>query len=154
MLGNKILKRGLFGFPIGVTISMLIVFFASLIIGEKSGETLYVLHPDAISKYGSELNAFAVIIFTSGFLGVLYSSTSAFFEIDKWSLTKATIIHFILTTSVLLFVAHLNYWLERSLVGVLSYLIISAVIYLGIWTGMYFFWKSKIKNLNDKMNKK
>ena len=43
------------------------------------------------------------------------------------------------------------YWMERSVAGVLGYIVIFCAIFVGIWIFQYLGWRAKINRINKKI---
>jgi hypothetical protein len=149
MTFKEALKRGLIGFPIGIFISMTISVITSILIRGYTGDIFSAAAPDFIQVAGSELNAVILQYFLSGVLGFSFAVASLIYEIDSWSITKQTVVHFLFTAGVFFPISYICHWFSFSQF-VVSF-VIFAVIYFLIWVIQYKYWKKKVKELNDKL---
>lgn len=149
---KKAILRGLLGFPLGVFMGYTITILISLFF-LKSGIFSPVV-PQLATATGNEITAVIRQYILCGILGFAFAFGSAVFEVEEWSITKQTIIHF-LTSSLAMFpVAYLCYWMQHTLWGILSYILIFVVLYIIIWVIQINFWKKKIQGINAKMQGK
>lgn len=148
---KKALLRGLLFIPSGIFISVTITMLISLIKGQ--GE-YYSVVPTLIETTGSEMNAFVLQYILSGTIGFVFAAASAIFEVEHWSFTKQTILHFLISSTTVITVAYICHWMERTVQGVISYIIIFVIIYVIIWVMQYFFYRNRIKQINEKLQNK
>ncbi len=145
---KKILFRSLLGAPIGITISLIITIIISLSSGK--GE-YYSAVPEFIDLCGNEITAVIVQMICSMFIGAVYSGASVIWEIEKWSLTKQTLIHFIVFIISFAPISYVLYWMPHNILGALSYATSFILMYIFIWVSMYFSIKSKINKMNSQL---
>ncbi len=146
---KKIIYRSLVGAPVGVTISLII----SIIISLCSSQGEYVAAPpDLIDWCGSETTAVIVQMICSMFIGAVYSGASVIWEIEQWSLTKQTLIHFAVFVIPFVPISYVLNWMPHDLYGALSYAAGFIFMYIIIWGSMYFSMKTKIKKMNDQLH--
>ncbi|MDY5730642.1 MAG: DUF3021 domain-containing protein [Eubacteriales bacterium] len=143
---KQILKRGLWGFPIGIAIGHGISILISLLIGQGQ---FIATPPTLVEQFGSELNAVIIQSLLGGMLGAGFSITSIIWELDNWSIAKQSCVHFAILSTVMLPIAYCLHWMEHSLLGFTTYFAIFIIIYIAIWFAIYLSWKIKIKQLND-----
>lgn len=148
---NKIIKRGLLGFPLGIAIGFVITLIISAFIGDGS---FYPATPRFIETVGSELAAVVLQTVLCGILGAGFAAASVIWEIDSWSLAKQSGIYFLVISVIMLPIAYLSGWMEHSLFGFLSYAGIFVGIFVAVWLSQYLAWKCKIKKMNSFMNGK
>jgi len=149
---KKAMLRGLLGFPLGVfmgyTITILIALFQSDI------GKYYPVVPQLAEATGNEITAVVLQYVLSGILGFAFAAGSAVFEVEEWSFTKQTVIHFMISTLAMFPIAYFTYWMRHTLWGILLYISVFAIMYIIIWAVQSYFWKKKIKGINDKMQAK
>ncbi|MBF6625634.1 DUF3021 domain-containing protein [Tuanshanicoccus lijuaniae] len=142
---KKIMMRCFIGGIIGVSIVFLIGLAVSVVIGDGN---YYPVAPNAMNKFGSELNAALVQTLLAALLGSTYSTASLIYENTEYSLLKQTSMHFLFTTPIYLFVSYFMEWIGNNVLNLLIYLGIYVAIYLLIWILSYLSWKYNIKMLN------
>lgn len=136
---KKYLIRGLMGIGIGNIISGLI----GLIIGLAGvGLNTVVLTMLDYAKY----------VLASSVIGFVFSASSVFFEDERISFLKATIIHFFSMIISYYGMGLLAGWLGYEIEGILISLAIFVVTYIIIWTIIYLSIKSKVSKMNKKIN--
>ncbi len=145
---KKILLRSLMGAPIGVTISLIITIIISLCSG--NGE-YYCAVQEFIDLCGNETTAVIVQMICSMFIGAVYSGASVIWEIEKWSFTKQTLLHFAIFIVSFVPISYLLSWMPHNLNGALCYVAAFTGMYTLIWVSVYFSMKSKIKKMNSRL---
>lgn len=148
---KKILTRGLIGFPIGIAIGFVITIIISICIGKGS---FYPVRPELAETMGSELNAVILQTALCGIMGSGFAMASVIWELDSWSLIKQSGIYFLIISVIMLPIAYIANWMEHSVAGILSYAGIFVASFVVVWLIQYFVWKSKIKKMNECINKK
>lgn len=130
-------KRGFGGIGIGNIIGCII----SLIIYSTSNR----LDSFTVINYVKYTIACSVI-------GFSFAGASLFFEWERLSLLKATILHFIFLPVVFFLMAAFAEWISFVwydwIISILSFIL----IYVIIWLALYFHIKSKINKINKKIN--
>lgn len=143
---KKVFLRGLLGFPIGLAIGYAITIAISLILADGYYSPCV---PELISVTGSEINAVLLQAVLSGILGAGFGACSVIWEIESWGLVKQTGIYFLIVSVIMLPVAYVNYWMEHSVKGFLSYFGIFAVIFAVIWIVQYTVNKRRVGKMNE-----
>lgn len=147
---KKLLGRGLKGFPLGVAIGFVITVIFSIFIGDGS---FYPVTPELISTTGSELLAVIVQTVLCGAMGTGFAMASVIWEIDSWSLAKQSGIYFSIVCVITFPIAYVANWMDHSIKGILCYVGIFIAIFVFAWIARYFAWRSKIKKMNDSVEK-
>ncbi len=145
---KKIILRSLLGAPIGVTISAIIAIIISLCLGH--GEYVPAAQ-ELIDWCGNEITAVIVQTVCSMLIGAIYSGASVIWEVEKWSLTKQTLIHFAIFVISFVPVSYVLYWMPHNLYGALGYAAGFIIMYVLIWVANYFPIKAKIKKMNKQL---
>lgn len=145
---RKALKCGGLGFILGVFISYTISILVSLV--WTNGYYSPVV-PSIIQIAKNEINAVILQFLLSGTLGIAFASASIIWEFDNWSVLKQTFVHFCVSTLVMLPIAYICNWMEHSIWGLISYLLIFVIIYIIVWFIQYNVWKRKIQIINSKI---
>jgi hypothetical protein len=143
MTFKKAVIRGLIGIPVGVFINVTIMLIISLSLGKT------VNYESAITD--SPLSSFLFNYIISMIVGFTFAFGSAIFEVDKWSITKQTFLHFILTTCVFIPSAIIGGWTQPDIVSILIYIVVFVILYVLIWLIQYYYWKKRIKKINEKL---
>ena len=147
---KQIIKRGLFGFPVGIAIGFVITILISACVGNGS---FYPVTPELINTMGNELNAVILQTVLCGIMGTGFAMASVIWELDSWSLAKQSGIYFLIACILMLPIAYIAGWMEHSIGGFLSYVGIFVAIFIAVWLAQYLSWKWKIKKMNELVNK-
>lgn len=145
---KKMLMRGLWGFPLAITICFVISVIISACIGDGD---YYAATPQLIRAVGNELNAVVVQSVLCGLMGAGFGMASVIWEIDSWSLARQTGIYFLIICVLMLPVAYVLNWMQHSLGGFLSYFGIFIGTFICIWLAQYLCWKRRIRQMNDRI---
>ncbi|MGN1100020.1 MAG: DUF3021 domain-containing protein [Christensenellales bacterium] len=147
---KKIIKRGLFGFPIGIAIGFVISLIISVCFGDGY---YYPVTPELISSTGNELNAVVLQTVLCGMLGSGFAMASIIWELESWSIVKQSGVYFMIACVIMFPVAYIANWMKHSVGGVLSYMGIFVLIFIIVWVAQYLGWKHRIKRMNDCVGK-
>lgn len=148
MMKKKAFLRGLLGFPLGVAIGYAITIAISLILADGYYSPCA---PELISVTGSEIHAVLLQAVLCGILGAGFAACSVIWEMEAWGLVKQTGIYFLIVSVIMLPVAYVNYWMEHSVKGFLSYFGIFAVIFAVIWIVQYAVNKRRVGKMNENL---
>ncbi len=146
---KKILFRSLLGAPIGVTISLIITIIISL----ASGHGEYFSAPPNLITWcgGNETAAVIVQTLCSLVIGAVCAGASVIWEVEKWSMTKQTLIHFATFAVACIPWSYLLKWMPHNLYGALGYVAAFLIMYVLIWIARYFPMKAKVKKMNEQL---
>lgn len=146
---DKILKRGLLGFPMGISIGFIITIIISMCVDDGN---YYPVTPSLLEVTKSEISAVIYQTVLCGIMGAGFSMASVIWEIDSWSIAKQTGIYFGISCVLMFPISYALHWMSRTVFGIISYIGIFILIFLIIWFIQYFLWKSGIKKLNDRIS--
>ena len=138
--------RTLLGFPLGVAINATIALLISWCNGAYAPVT-----PDFAVAVGGELQAAAIQYVSSGLLGAAFAGASAFFEAERWSITRQTVAHFLLTFTATLACTLLNRWVPLRLGPVLAYVGIWIALYVALWVALTTCTRRKVNRINAQL---
>lgn len=147
---KKIFLRGLFGFPIGVTIGYAINIAISL--GWADGHYAPCV-PELAEAMGSEIYAVLLQAILCGLLGTGFAAASVIWEVERWGLVKQTGLYFLVTSLVMMPIAYFTYWMEHSVRGFLGYFGIFALIFAVIWVMEWLIGRHNVKKLNAHLDR-
>lgn len=145
---KKIIKRGLFGIPPGITMGYFITILISL--GGKTGYYTPCV-PELIAIMGNEINAVILQTIFCGILGAGFAASSAVWEMDSWSIVKQTGIYFAIISVIMLPIAYFAYWMEHSVVGFLIYFGIFTLCFVIIWVIQFGIGRYNVRKMNEKL---
>jgi MFS family permease len=83
--------------------------------------------------------------------GALAMGGSVVYDIESWSLLRATVTHYVVTFLAFVITSEVLGWFEHSIL--LFVILLMSVIYLFIWVAEYLAWKEKIKKMNTDLSK-
>ena len=143
------IKRILIGLVLGMAIGDLIAFLGAYFSGS---DTLF--GQNMIDRFGNETNAFMVHTLLSGIYGAICFAGTCFYEIEEWSLLKATILHCLLINVSFLTVGLYLGWIPADFNAIaISCSIITGFFFI-IWLIMDYRYKKEVKKLNDLLREK
>ncbi|HEY5583888.1 MAG TPA: DUF3021 domain-containing protein [Ruminiclostridium sp.] len=145
---KKAFLRGILGIPIGVFIMSLVGLLISLTLGKLS------LVSPAFLGNPSNLTAYSIQFILSCVIGFAFAFSSAFFQVEKWSIAKQTFLHFITIVIVYFPTAIYLGWVELKSFSIIIYASIFIFTYVTIWLSQYSMLKKKIQKLNNKLCQK
>lgn len=145
---KKALLRGFLGVPIGVFIMTLVGLVISLTLGK-----LTTISPAHLGT-ASNLTVYTIQFALSCLMGFAFAISSAYFEIESWSIAKQTLLHFITISIVYFPTAIYLGWVEFKLLQIIVFVGIFFLIYVTIWLTQYVILKKKINILNDGLKKR
>ncbi|MDE6131972.1 MAG: DUF3021 domain-containing protein, partial [Oscillospiraceae bacterium] len=105
-----------------------------------------------IGLVGNEAAAAAVQTLLCGVMGIGFGGASLIWEADM-SLLKQTVLCFLIYSAIMLPIAYFANWMEHSVVGIIIYFGIFAVIFAIIWLIQFFMWKRKVQSINAMLKK-
>jgi hypothetical protein len=149
---RSIIIYALLGFPLGIAIGTVILLIMSFFAGDGN---LHPVTPFMLTWLPNELVAFFLQTVLCGILGSVCAGASPIFQIDRWSLARQTVTHFLLLSVTMITIASICGWAGRdglSLLGTLSYAGIFVVIYLLIWASLSLYWRNWIKKANSRLS--
>lgn len=147
---KKLLLRSLLGAPVGVVISTVITIIISLCTGH--GE-YYAAPHELVDWCGSEITAVIVQTICALAVGAIGGGSSVIWEIEKWNLTKQTLVHFAVISVSFVPISYVLNWLPHYLYGALGYVAAFLITYLVMWLSIYLSTKAKIKKMNKQLEK-
>ena len=127
---KKIVSRVLYSFPIGISCSVGISLFLSLLFGEGK---YYPFAASLVFFTGSEVKAMLMQTILSGILGSVFGGMSFIWEIERWSILKQTAVYFLSVSIPMMGISYLLYWMEHSLNGFLLYFLIFVMVFFVVW---------------------
>lgn len=145
---KTIIKRALIGFAIGFIGGVIITpIIMAIVMGDGK---LYMCTLDFEEFIGSPILSFIIHSLVCGLYGAVGFASSAIYEIERWSILKATTVHFIL---ILFCFYSATFFLRiispTNIKGLIISLIISIVFYVVVWIIIYMSYKSDVEVIND-----
>ena len=143
---KEFFKRTIMGFVYGVFIGQTILILESLNAGNGN---FYPVSPYLVQHASSTLAAVIIQYFITGLIGISFSAGTLIFEIDKWSITAQTALHFVITFAVMLFAGFVCGWYPHTVSGILIWLAVFVVIYVIMWISFSLYFRRQTKKINE-----
>ncbi len=149
-LAKTVILRMLCGFAITVTVTEIVMLINTMIVIRLTGDTQAVpLVPDYAARFSSDYVALIVQALLCGLIGMSFSGCSIFFELEKWSMVKAAIVHFILTAAVWIPVGMFCWGLGRYKQVFISVFISISISYASMWISRIIYYRRETKAINE-----
>ena len=151
-ISHKFVIFSSLGFGMGVIIGVMICAFSATL--TYSDGTLYLCSKELIEAVGNPLTAFTIQAFTSGLYGILAMGGSVVYSIEKWSILKCTLIHYLAVIAGFIIMAITMRWFigKEGLVSMVITLGIMTVVYIVIWIANYLSSKSQLEQINKELD--
>ena len=146
---KQLIKRGLLGFPLGISLGYVITIIVSAFFGKGYYSAVM---PELVTMMGNEINAVILQTLLCGILGTGFAMASLIWEIDSWSLAKQSGIYFAIACALMLPIAYITNWMKHTLFGILSYIGLFVLIFIIVWLSQYFALRSRITKINRELN--
>ena len=146
---KKIISRVLYSFPIGISCSVGISLFLSLLFGEGK---YYPFAASLVFFTGSEVKAMLLQTMLSGILGGVFGGMSFIWEIERWSILKQTAVYFLSVSIPMMGISYLLYWMEHSLNGFLLYFLIFVMVFFVVWLFNFAIYWFKVRRINEELD--
>lgn len=149
-LGKKAATYALIGFglySVGCTI------ISTVIATNKIGDgKLYVMDPGFAAGIGNPLLAFILEMLATGLFGAVVMAGIVVYEIERWSLLRATVTHYVLWILMYYSVGFFLRWISIHEAGRnLMFLVLWTAMYFVIWLIEYTSYKAEIKEINAEL---
>ena len=115
---------------------------------------VYCYVPELAEAVGDNLLAFTLTVIVSGLYGMAGVGCTIFYSFEKWSLLKATVLHFLVPCGAFYITGFiLRWWSPCVLADNLFMLGFFVLVYFIIWIANYYSLKGRIRRINRKMMK-
>ncbi len=136
-IAKKAIRLSLIGFLLGIGVGVMIY---------ATGGFDYLSEADKQAKL-------PLFMFVSGLLGVVGMGGSVVYDIESWSITKATATHFVATIAAFFAMGFIEGWYQSiSIPSLLITVAMFVVAYVIIWVIQYLKCKKAIQGLNEELN--
>ena len=136
---NKTLKKAFILGGIG--------FVAGLLIGVSAFYFTGVKGPDALKI--TDISLFELLI--GGIYGGIAMGCSVFYDIEDWSILRATLSHFLLTLFSFYIMACLQRWMKLFDIVFWISTAVFIVVYIIIWLCQYFSYRRQVRRMNQEL---
>ncbi|USS89858.1 DUF3021 domain-containing protein [Fructilactobacillus cliffordii] len=130
-------------------------FWLAMLFSKLNGlNRLFPSSPAFISHFDSELTATAVAGGMWMAMGIVFSLSSLIFGVERWSITKKTVLHFIVTYVLFSTLAVVSQWFPFNFAYFANFTIIFIIIYVVMWMIEMRKARQTIAEINQKLAKK
>ena len=143
---SKIIKRAVLGFVYGIFIGQTILILESLFTGDGN---FYPVSEYLLQHTDTILAAVIIQYFVTALIGITFACTTVIFEIDSWSITGQTVLHFVITSVVMFIAGFLCGWFPHTPVSTLIWFAVFIVIYVIMWGCLTIYYRKQTKKINE-----
>lgn len=136
------LKKTLLGIPLGIAIGATITLIISLVVKDIPEHAPYF-----VSK-----TYFIRTYMASALMGGIFGGAATIFDVDRWSLLKQTVIHFIISAVTMFAVASWTRWVSFDPQSTLIFSGIFLVVYALFFASQYIYYKIKLDGINAELD--
>ena len=136
------IRRIILGFLLGTAIGNLIAWFFGSYVSSM-----------LVARMGSVPAAILVQSLVSGLYGSFALTGTLFYDVEQWSLTRSSVMHFLVIAVLYVPTAMFLGW-ANSATEILIVEGILLVAYFIIWLVIYLRYKKKVRCLNEMLNKR
>ncbi len=146
-LKQRFIYKSAVGFSLGVFITIIINVIVGFIFHGSLND-----NPYTEIRNNMDFIKIMLELLTGGILGCVGNGGSVVYEIESWSIIKATFTHFVVTMTVYAIVGLYNGWLlpRHSMVNVIQ-IVMMVFAYFMIWLSQYLIYKKSINDINEDM---
>lgn len=112
---------------------------------------MQAISPYLADHFDTEIAGVIIQYFITGILGAGFAAGSLIFEMDKWSLLKQTVLHFLISSIIMYFAGFFCGWFPHNLVSTIIWFAVFIVIYIIFLISFYTYFKKKTKEINEKI---
>lgn len=139
---SRMIRRIILGFLLGTAIGNLIAWFFGSYVSSM-----------LVARMGSVPAAILVQSLVSGLYGSFALTGTLFYDVEQWSLTRSSVMHFLVIAVLYVPTAMFLGW-ANSATEILIVEGILLVAYFIIWLVIYLRYKKKVRSLNEMLNKR
>lgn len=132
---KKAIKLVIYGFGLGIVIGFLAYYLTDGRFADSRAAFL-----DNISF---------LELLAGGIQGAVCMGTTIVYDIEEWSIMKATVIHFIICMVCFTILAIIQGWFDLQNMVFWISIIIAIIVYFIIWLVMYKRYKSEVRKMNE-----
>lgn len=148
-------KRAIYLAWIGAGIGASLAVVISAVTGTLSANdgNLYVLDPGFVEDTGGDpLRALLIYMAAAAVYGALPMGTKVLYSIEQWSILRATVAHFIITTADFLITGTFLRWFSAEEPLIYLFMILGfVVVYFLIWLFHYVKFRIEINGINENL---
>lgn len=140
---KRLITKSIIGFFVGA----LMIHAITLLVNYLSRGQWLICMPELTEELGFT-QAVVVQTLLGALLGVIAIGGMCLFDIEQWSLLRATAVHGTLLLVTYLIIGTLLHWFSFHLIPILIMAGIIIIVYALIWLIMYLLWKRDIREMN------
>ena len=147
---QRVIMLSSIGFGLGVIAGTIIAAFSGTLSHDDG--TMYLCAPEFIEAVGDPLTAFTIQAIVLGFQGVLSMGGSAVYSIEKWSVLRCTLTHYLAVMAGIYTCAFTLRWFAvTDTKAILIMFLILTPPYFLIWLINYISYKAELKKINREL---
>ena len=143
---KEFFKRAIMGFVYGIFIGQTILILESLNAGNGN---FYPVSDYLLQHSSSQMVAVIIQYFLTGIIGISFATTTLIFEIESWSITAQTALHFAITSVVMYIAGFLCGWFPHTVRSTIIWFVIFIVIYVIMWICFTLYYRKQTKKINE-----
>ena len=124
-----------------------------MILGIFIGAGFWYLMSGEAPGTAAGLSALMLHLLMSGVLGMVANGSSVIYEIEEWSIVRATITHFIISMGIFYVIAFSLGWFSPADPACWIMSVILVFVYFMIWMVHSLIFKYKVKRMNEELRK-
>ncbi|MBR1673717.1 MAG: DUF3021 domain-containing protein [Eubacterium sp.] len=142
-------KRFIYKASIGFSLAVIIGIAITVLSVSFGGEKDFLQDSVLSGRIKNDMTVLVIELLLVGLIGVVGMGGSVVYELESWSLLKATVVHFLCTIGVYILVGITLGWLSPKM-GIWNYIQILAymVAYALIWMIQSMIYKKEIRDIN------
>lgn len=140
---KRLITKSLIGFVIGA----LVVHVITLLVNYFGSGQYLICMPELMERVGL-VGAVVLQTFFGAIFGMVALGGMCLFDIEKWSLLRASMVHCALILVTYLTIGLLLHWFTFDIIPLLITSAIIVLVYALIWLIMFVIWKREIKKMN------
>ena len=149
-ISKKVIMKFIVGFGLGVVAGIVITIIFSLLLNGK----ISFISSDFVSTIGNKPLAYIIEFILMGLLGLVGYGGSSVYEVENWSIMKATFVHFFATFIVFFAVSFTLGWVStEDITGTIIMIACTVGAYFVIWLVQYIRSKMLVRDINSGLEK-
>ncbi len=93
------------------------------------------------------------VLLIGGIYGILPMAGSVVYEIERWSIAKATIVHFVCTFTGFFMLAIVQGWFKPGTLFFWIWTLLWIFVYFIIWLIQYLIYHRKVREMNEELKR-
>lgn len=145
---RNLISKAIFGIAVSFMIGIVITIISNPVSLDQVH--FFMIEQSFVKKAGGPYRAFVLELLIYGIYGAVAMGSSIVYELEDWSILKATVIHFLLTMSCLTIVGLTLGWLHAASFIELGFIYGAFVVaYAAIWLIQCLIYKKEIEDINE-----